>query len=79
MSDLRDHGHAPAGRETDQPPPRPRWLKVLLLGILVVVLAFVVMHVLQGGGPQLHGPGTDRGMSQNSTMVGAALITRGVA
>lgn len=39
------------------PPPRLRWLKVLLIGIAVAVLLFLALHLLMGGGPGMHGPG----------------------
>lgn len=41
----------------DRPPPRPRWVKLLALGALVVVLLLVVAMHLAGGahGPGMHG------------------------
>lgn len=62
MREPRPYGQNPESPQ-DGPPPRPRWLKLLLLGILVVVLGFIAMHLLQGKGPRLHGPGLTQGLS----------------
>ena len=40
------------------PPPRPRWLKVLLISLVVALLLLLGSHLLRGGGgPGKHGPG----------------------
>ena len=80
VSERTDHGNALVAPDADRPPPRPRWLKLLLLGILVVVLGFVVMHLLQGKGPQLHGPGMNHGMSVGPAVtVESTPLPRGAA
>jgi len=79
VSGETEHRNTPVPPDSEPPPPRPRWLKVLLLGILVVVLGFVVMHLIQGRGPQLHGPGMNHGMSvERAVSVETAMLSRGV-
>jgi hypothetical protein len=49
VTDQAEHGKAPVPR-VDEPPPRPRWLKLLILGMVVAVLLFLAIHLLTGGG-----------------------------
>ena len=49
-------------RESDgglQPPPRPRWVIWLVVGVAVAVLLYFGVHLLMGGGrgPMNHGGG----------------------
>lgn len=71
MTDQAEHGKAPVPR-VDEPPPRPRWLKLLILGMVVAVLLFLAIHLLTGGGrgPGQHGPGMNHGQSFGPSVIG---------
>jgi hypothetical protein len=46
-----------------RPPPRPRWVIVLVIAIVVAVLIFLGAHLLMGGhGPMQHMPGMNHGL-----------------
>jgi hypothetical protein len=46
-----------------RPPPRPRWVIVLVIAIVVAVLIFLGIHLLGGGhGPMQHTPGMNHGL-----------------
>jgi hypothetical protein len=59
------HGSAPEMTPGLRPPPRPRWVKWLLIAIAIAVLVFLGFHLLMGGGhgPMDHMPGMNHGMS----------------
>jgi hypothetical protein len=46
-----------------RPPPRPRWVIVLVIAIVVAVLIFLGVHLILGGhGPMQHMPGMNHGL-----------------
>ena len=49
----------PKRRTTIEPPPRPRWVKVLGIALVVIVVVVVAVALLGGGdhGPGRHGGG----------------------
>jgi hypothetical protein len=54
--------------QVDEPAGPPRWVKVTGVVVAVVVLLFVVLHLITGGGG--HGPGRHGlGHGQTSTVV----------
>lgn len=54
-----DVGDLPGGdtQTGDRLPPRPRWVKVSGVLLIVLVLAALAMVLLGGHGPGRHGPG----------------------
>ena len=48
--------------QTFEPPPRPRWVIWLAIGVVVAVLLFLGLHLLTGGGRMNHG-GNHSGMN----------------
>lgn len=50
------HMSSTGQRAGSTPPPRPTWVYVLIVAVLVAVAAFVGMHLLTGGGPGRHTP-----------------------
>jgi hypothetical protein len=63
--DLTDrHGSAHDVSAGLRPPPRPRWVIWLVIGIAVVALVLAATHFLTGGhGSMKHMPGMNHGMS----------------
>ena len=54
------------GQPGDQEPPgMPRWVKGLLLGVLVLAALMVVLHILNGG----QGPVSHLGLGDEVTVV----------
>lgn len=59
----------PSSEVEAKPPPRPTWVKVLLLGIVAVVVALVIAKLVFGGdhGPGRHLPGGDSGQEGSAS------------